>query len=247
LPLCALTQGELLKSVASSFAALRRSVWARPYLAERNNVMGSIPSPVAMETAEEHLMRFLAVEGLPGKEKAIGESVIAELRRVGVPASAIRFDKANERIPAPTQTGSLFVDLPGTCKGPRLLSIAHLDRVPLCAGAKPNRAGDRIVSDGTTALGGDNRAGRTSVRSGFGFARGGRLHQGEQECNAEVGRYLRGRWLFRNATSCLRIRNCLRRTTKFGLIAARARLRFLLYSSPDGSYIPGTRMPFRRR
>jgi tripeptide aminopeptidase len=95
--------------------------------------MSSIPSPVDMKTAEEHLMRFLAVEGLPGQEKAIGESVIAELRRVGVPASAIRFDKANERIPAPTQTGNLFVDLPGTRKGPRLLFITHLDTVPLCA------------------------------------------------------------------------------------------------------------------
>jgi tripeptide aminopeptidase len=31
--------------------------------------------------------------------------------------------------------------------------------VPLCAGAKPKRKGDRIVSDGTTALGGDNRTG----------------------------------------------------------------------------------------
>src|SRR5262245_55563819 len=30
---------------------------------------------------------------------------------------------------------------------------------------------------------------RTSARSGFGFARRGRLHRGEQECNAEVGRY----------------------------------------------------------
>ena len=28
---------------------------------------------------------------------------------------------------------------------------------------------------------------RTSAHSGFGFARGGRLHRGEQECNAEVG------------------------------------------------------------
>jgi tripeptide aminopeptidase len=35
----------------------------------------------------------------------------------------------------------------------------HLDTVPLCAGAKPRREGDRIVSDGTTALGGDARTG----------------------------------------------------------------------------------------
>jgi tripeptide aminopeptidase len=51
------------------------------------------------------------------------------------------------------------VDLPGTRKGPRLLFITHLDTVPLCAGAKARREGDRIVSDGTTALGGDNRTG----------------------------------------------------------------------------------------
>jgi tripeptide aminopeptidase len=114
---------------------------------------------VDVKSAEEHLMRFLAVEGLPGQEAAIGAAVTDELKKVGVPASAIRFDKVNERIPAPTQTGNLFVDLPGTRKGPRVLFITHLDTVTLCAGAKPKRAGDRIVSDGSTALGGDNRTG----------------------------------------------------------------------------------------
>jgi tripeptide aminopeptidase len=34
-----------------------------------------------------------------------------------------------------------------------------MDTVPLCKGAKPRREGDRIVSDGTTALGGDNGTG----------------------------------------------------------------------------------------
>jgi tripeptide aminopeptidase len=121
--------------------------------------MSSTTAPVDVKAAEDHLMRFLAVEGLPGQEKAIGEAVIGELKRVGVPASAIRFDKVNERMPMPTQTGNLFVDLPGTRKGPRLLFITHLDTVPMCAGAKAKREGDRIVSDGTTALGGDNRTG----------------------------------------------------------------------------------------
>ena len=59
----------------------------------------------------------------------------------------------------PTETGNLIVDLPGTRPGPRLLFSTHLDTVPLCAGAKPRREGDRIVSDGTTALGGDARTG----------------------------------------------------------------------------------------
>jgi tripeptide aminopeptidase len=121
--------------------------------------MSSTAPPVDVKAAEDHLMRFLLVEGLPGQEKAIGSAVCDELKKVGVPASAIRFDKVHERIPVPTQTGNLFVDLPGTLKGPRLLFITHLDTVPLCAGAKPKREGNRIVSDGTTALGGDNRTG----------------------------------------------------------------------------------------
>jgi tripeptide aminopeptidase len=121
--------------------------------------MSNTIPPVDVKSAEDHLLRFLAVEGLSGQEEAIGAVVIDELKKVGVPASAIRFDSVNKRIPVPTQTGNLFVDLPGTRKGPRLLFITHLDTVALCAGAKPKRDGDRIVSDGTTALGGDNRTG----------------------------------------------------------------------------------------
>ena len=121
--------------------------------------MSSTTPTVDAKAAEDHLMKFLAVEGVTGEEAAIAAAVSDELKKVGVPASAIRFDDANTRIPLPTQTGNLIVDLPGTRPGPRLMFATHLDTVPLCAGAKPKREGDRIVSDGTTALGGDNRTG----------------------------------------------------------------------------------------
>ncbi|WP_353643007.1 M20/M25/M40 family metallo-hydrolase [Mesorhizobium sp. WSM2239] len=117
----------------------------------------SIPLDVA--AAEEHLMRFLSVEGVTGREANIAAAVSDALRKAGVPGSAIRFDDANKRIPLPTETGNLIVDLPGTRPGPHLLFSTHLDTVPLCAGAKPRREGGRIVSDGTTALGGDARTG----------------------------------------------------------------------------------------
>jgi tripeptide aminopeptidase len=109
--------------------------------------------------AEAFLMRFLAIDRVTGHERAIAEAVTDALEEVGVPAAAIRHDHAHERIPAPTEVGNLIVDLPGTRPGPRLLFSTHLDTVPLCAGAKPRREGDRIVSDGTTALGGDNGTG----------------------------------------------------------------------------------------
>jgi tripeptide aminopeptidase len=115
--------------------------------------------PLDVKSAEDHLMRFLVVEGVTGQEAAIAAAVSDELKKVGVPAAAIRFDTVNKRIPLPTQTGNLLVDLPGTRPGTRLLFATHLDTVPLCAGAKAKREGDKIVSDGTTALGGDNRTG----------------------------------------------------------------------------------------
>jgi tripeptide aminopeptidase len=115
--------------------------------------------PLDVKSAEDHLMKFLAIDGVTGHEKAIALAVSTELQAVGVPQSAIRFDDANQRIELPTETGNLIVELPGTVAGPRLLFSTHLDTVPLCAGAKPIHEGDRIVTNGTTALGGDNRTG----------------------------------------------------------------------------------------
>ena len=79
-----------------------------------------------------------------------------------MPARAIRLDDANTRIPLPTQTGNLIVDLPGSGalhNQPRLMFMTHMDTVPLCAGAKPKQQGRKIVNTAKTALGGDNRTG----------------------------------------------------------------------------------------
>jgi tripeptide aminopeptidase len=105
------------------------------------------------------LLRFLAIEGVTGQEKAIGQEVIRVLVEVGVPRGAIRFDHANASIPLPTQTGNLIITLPGTRSGATRLFMTHLDTVPLCAGAVPVRQGRRIKPAGKTALGGDNRTG----------------------------------------------------------------------------------------
>jgi tripeptide aminopeptidase len=122
--------------------------------------MAKIDLSIDVERAVERLMRFLAVEGVTGRERAIGAEVEKALKKAGVPASAIRYDSANDRVPLPTETGNLIVQLPGTRPDlPRLLFSTHLDTVPLCAGAVPVRAKNRITAKGDTALGGDNRTG----------------------------------------------------------------------------------------
>jgi tripeptide aminopeptidase len=112
-----------------------------------------------VEKAVSRLMQFLAIPGVTGHEKAIGQAVAKALVEAGVPGRAISFDHANREIPLPTETGNLIVDLPGTRPGSRRMFMTHLDTVPLCAGAKPVRKGNRIVAAGPTALGGDNRTG----------------------------------------------------------------------------------------
>src|SRR5215211_3131009 len=102
------------------------------------------------DAAVARLMRFLAVEGVTGQERAIAAEVAAALREAGVPADAIRHDTAHERIPLPTQTGNLLVRLKGTRPGPPLLFSTHLDTVPLGAGAVPVRKGKKIVPQGKT-------------------------------------------------------------------------------------------------
>ena len=122
--------------------------------------MSTTTIPLDVKAAEEHLMTVLSVEGVTGEEKAIAAAVTEALTKVGVPASAIRFDEVDKKIPVPTQTGNLIVELPGTRPGPRLVFSSHLDTVLLCRGAKPVRKGDRVVNENSSsALGGDARSG----------------------------------------------------------------------------------------
>lgn len=118
--------------------------------------------PVDTAAATDRLLKFLAVPGITGEEAKIAKEITAALKAAGIAAKNIRFDDTNTRIPLPTQTGNLIATLPGV--GPLkdaapLLFMTHMDTVPLCAGAKPKLAGNKIVNDADTALGGDNRSG----------------------------------------------------------------------------------------
>src|SRR3954465_15682622 len=118
--------------------------------------------PVDTQAATDRLMRFLAVEGVTGKEAAIGRELSAALQESGVPASAIRLDDANTRIPVPTETGNLIVDLPGRGtmhNQPRIMFMTHMHTVPLCAGAKPKVSGRKIANEAKTPRGGGNGCG----------------------------------------------------------------------------------------
>lgn len=104
-----------------------------------------------------HLIDLLKIEGVSGHESDVAAAVRAKLRTAGCKPGWIRSDDVHRKIPGEFETGNLIVDLRGTVRAPRRLFVAHLDTVPLCRGAVPQRKGERIVSKGKTGLGGDNR------------------------------------------------------------------------------------------
>jgi tripeptide aminopeptidase len=116
--------------------------------------------PAENTAAIDLVMELLSLPGKSGEERAVADCVVQKLKAAGVPDSAMSFDDAHKQSPIGGQVGNLVVKLPGTIPGPRRLLMAHMDTVPLCAGAKPVRKGNKIISsDPTTALGGDDRAG----------------------------------------------------------------------------------------
>lgn len=72
----------------------------------------------------------------------------------------VEIDDAGEKIGS--DTGNLYAVLPGTAPG-SLIMTAHLDCVQPCEGVNPRVEDGVIRSDGTTILGGDDKAGVASI------------------------------------------------------------------------------------
>ena len=125
------------------------------------------PTKIDAERALDHLMQLLALPGASGREGQVADYVRRALLAAGVAESAIGHDQAHralQRSGRDFEVGNLIARIPGRGplrKAPRLLFMGHMDTVPLCRGAVPKRAvvdgQDRIVPQGETALGGDNR------------------------------------------------------------------------------------------
>ncbi len=110
--------------------------------------------------AVRRVMNLMAVRGGSGQEAGVCSRIQDELRRAGVPDSAMHIDSACRRSPIGGNTGNLIVRLKGTRRGPRRLLMAHMDTVPLAVDSEPVQDGDWIrPRSPDTALGADDRSG----------------------------------------------------------------------------------------
>lgn len=91
-------------------------------------------------------------------EREIGDLLTKRLEEIGC---TVVEDKAGEKLGG--NCGNLIATFPGNTDAPVILLAAHMDCVEPCRGVKPRRDGDKIVSDGTTILGADDKAGVTAI------------------------------------------------------------------------------------
>ena len=121
-----------------------------------------------MEPIIDELLRLLNIPGPSTEEAAVAAYIEGVFRSLGVPETAIRYDRAQDQSEYGGQVGNLIIRLPsrGAHPGGSRLFMAHIDSVPLCRGTRPRlvpaEGGKprRIVNDNPeAALGADNRTG----------------------------------------------------------------------------------------
>lgn len=107
------------------------------------------------------LDEFLELVAIPCSTK--NERQVADLlkKRLEALGGTVHEDKAGDLIGG--NTGNLVADFPGMEGVPTVMLTAHMDCVEPCNGIKPVQKDGIIRSDGTTVLGGDDKAGITAI------------------------------------------------------------------------------------
>jgi di/tripeptidase len=132
---------------------------AQPEPSERSIPSDRLDPPINRDRLLNDFLELVQVPGASRQERQIADKIKSELAEMGLEAIE---DDAGSKIRG--NAGNLIVNIKGNVEGaPTLLFGAHMDTVPLAVGVKPQIKDGYVVSDGTTALGGDNRAGVAEI------------------------------------------------------------------------------------
>jgi len=111
--------------------------------------------PVRLDRLVDDFVALVRISSPSRREGDVARWLTATLTGMGV---RVDVDDAGARISG--DTGNLLAQFPGTAPdAPPLLLCAHMDTVVPCERVTPVREGDVIRTDGTSVLGGDDKAG----------------------------------------------------------------------------------------
>jgi len=109
---------------------------------------------IQSERMIETFTELVRIDSLSREEGKIAERLVRDLKSLG---AEVRVDDAGTRVGG--NTGNVIAVFPGTHPAESVLLSAHMDTVVPGRGIRPVREADRIRSDGTTILGGDDKSG----------------------------------------------------------------------------------------
>lgn len=107
-------------------------------------------------------LELIQIDSTSGKEGKVAQVLVEKLKGLGL---EVTIDDAGKI--AGGETGNVIAKLKGTQNGPTILFSCHMDTVKPGEGIKPVIKDNVIYSDGTTILGGDNKAGIAAVLEGL--------------------------------------------------------------------------------
>lgn len=110
---------------------------------------------------ERVLKRFLdyvQIDSESYNEKELALRLERDLKEIGL---EVEFDNADEKVGS--NTGNLIARLKGNVDGEPVLFSCHMDTVSPGNGVKPVIKDNRVYSDGTTILGGDDKGGIAAI------------------------------------------------------------------------------------
>ena len=110
----------------------------------------------------DYFISLVKIDSESKNEKAVAEQLAKDLQELG---AEIKFDNANEKTGG--NVGNLYGYFPGNIDKTPILFCAHMDTVVPGIGVKPQIKEDRIVSDGTTVLGADDKSGIAEIICGI--------------------------------------------------------------------------------
>lgn len=105
-----------------------------------------------------YFLRLVAIDSESGNERGMIDALKLDLEDLG---ADVHEDDCNRKTGG--NAGNLYAYIPGRINKPPILFCAHVDTVTPGKGIKARIKGDKIVSDGTTILGGDDKSGIAEI------------------------------------------------------------------------------------
>lgn len=106
----------------------------------------------------ERFLEYIQIDSPTKLEREFAEHLMKELEKLGL---EVYMDDAGEKVGS--NSGNVIAKLKGNTDGETILFSAHMDTVSPGEGIKPVIKDGVIYSDGTTVLGGDDKAGIAAI------------------------------------------------------------------------------------